>query len=154
MRSVVLDTNLLLLLIVGSLDRQLIAKHKRTRKFTPDHYDTLRDFLSSYPAISVTPNVITETSNLLRQTNEETARRLLAVLKRFLPNFAERFVASTDAAGVSGFLFLGITDAAILHSPPPDSVLLTDDLTLYVQAGRLGRTAINFTHLQFPNLRP
>jgi hypothetical protein len=154
MRSVVLDTNLLLLLIVGTLDRRLIAKHKRTQKFTPDDYDLLRRFLSRYPAIVVTPNVVTETSNLLRQTAEDTARRLLAVLARLLPKLDERFIASTDAAAVPGFLFLGITDAAILHSPPPDSLLLTDDLPLFLQASRLGRTAVNFTHLQFPDLRP
>lgn len=154
MKSVVLDTNLLLLLIVGTLDRQLIAKHKRTRKFTPDDYDLLLRFLSRYASIAVTPNVVTETSNLLRQTTEDTARRLLTVLARLLPRCAERFVASTDATAVPGFLFLGITDAAILYSPPHDSVLLTDDLPLFLQASRLGQTVVNFTYLRFPNLRP
>lgn len=154
MRAVVLDTSLLLLLIVGTLDRQLITKHKRTRKFTPDDYELLLRFLSRYASIVVTPNVVTETSNLLRQTTEDTARRLLAVLARLLPRFAERFVASTDATAVPGFLFLGITDAAILHSPPHDSVLLTDDLPLFLQASRLGQTVVNFTHLRFPHLRP
>ena len=152
MRSVVLDTNLLVLLVVGTLDRRLIATHKRTQKFTPEDFDMLASFLNGYPRIVVTPNVVTETSNLLQQTNEATGRRLLGLLKSMLALFAERFVPSTDAANAPGFLFLGVADSATLHNPPPDSVLLTDDLPLYLQASRLGHRAVNFTHLQAHNL--
>jgi hypothetical protein len=152
MRAVVLDTNLLVLWVVGSLDRRLISTHKRTRKFTPQDFATLAGFLSSYPRIIVTPNVVTETSNLLRQTDDATGRRLLGLLKQVLARLEERFVPSTDAASVPGFLFLGVADSATLHRPPPDSVLLTDDLPLYLQASRLGHSAVNFTHLQAQNL--
>jgi hypothetical protein len=65
--------------------------------------------------------------------------------------FDERFVPSTDAASVSSFLRLGIADSATLHNPPADSVILTDDLPLYLQATHLGHTAVNFTHLQAAN---
>lgn len=152
MRAVTLDTNLLVLLVVGTLDRQLIPKHKRTRKFTPEDFDALLGELERYPRIVVTPNVVTETSNLLGQTNDATARRLLERLRQLLAKLSERFVASVDAAAAPGFLRLGIADAATLHNPPASSVLLTDDLGLYLEATRLGRSAVNFTHLQAPNL--
>lgn len=152
MKSIALDTNLLVLLVVGTLDRRLIPKHKRTRKFTPEDFDTLIGELERYPRIVVTPNVVTETSNLLRQTDETTARRLLERLRQLLASLSERFVASVDAAEAPGFLRLGLADSATLHKPPTDSVLLTDDLPLYLEASRLGRTAVNFTHLQARNL--
>jgi hypothetical protein len=149
-KSIAIDTNLLLLLVVGTADRSLISKHKRTQKFTPEDFETLLALLKDYPRILVTPNVVTETSNLLRQTHEVTAKRLLQRLREILAVIDERYVRSSDATTVPGYSFLGIADAASLHEPPPGSVLLTDDLPLYLQAMKLGRSAINFTHLQFP----
>lgn len=152
MKSVALDTNLLVLLVVGTLDRRLIPRHKRTRKFTPEDFDTLIDEIERYRRIVVTPNVVTETSNLLKQTNETTAHRLLERLRQLLSSLSERFVTSIEAAAAPSFARLGIADAATLHKPPAGSVLLTDDLPLYLEASRLGRTAVNFTHLQARNL--
>ncbi len=152
MKSVVLDTNLLVLLVVGSLDRSLIARHKRTRKFTPEDFDTLTQILDQYQQIVVTPNVVTETSNLLQQVNEATAHSLLRALKQILLKTEEKFVASMDAANVQGYFFLGIADAATLQGALADSDLLTDDLPLYLQASRLGRKAINFTYYQAQNM--
>jgi hypothetical protein len=152
MRSVVLDTNLLVLLVVGTLDKRLISTHKRTHKFTPADFETLSRFLAGYPRIIVTPNVVTETSNLLQQTHDVTGRRLLGVLKQMLSQFTERFVPSAEAASLPEFLRLGIADSATLHTPPADSVLLTDDLPLYLQASKLGHRAFNFNHLQAANL--
>jgi len=43
MRSVLLDTNLLLLLTVGMLDRKLIGKHKRTQEFTEEDFDLYKE---------------------------------------------------------------------------------------------------------------
>ena len=151
MRSVVLDTNLLVLLVVGRLDRRLISAHKRTSKFTPRDFDLLTSTLAGYPRVIVTPNVVTETSNLI-ETKDARGQRLLGILKQMLTLFDERFVSSTDAASAPGFLRLGIADSATLHHPPPDSVLLTDDLELYLEAIRLGHSAVNFTHLQAQNL--
>jgi hypothetical protein len=152
MRSLVLDTNLLVLLVVGTFDRRLIAKHKRTRKFTQEDFDKLLGVIAGYSQIIVTPNVLTETSNLLQQTDNTTSRRLLNALRQMLSRLNERFVASIDAAAAPHFLFLGIADSAVLHAPPAGSVLLTDDLALYLQAARSGHTAFNFTYLQAQNL--
>ena len=38
---VVIDTNLLVLLIVGSASKHYIGKHKRLRGYTTDHFDLL-----------------------------------------------------------------------------------------------------------------
>ena len=41
-----IDANLLALILIGSVDRKLISKHKRTRQFTSDQYDYLVKVIS------------------------------------------------------------------------------------------------------------
>ena len=61
------DANLLVLLVVGNVDQDLIAKHGRLEEYTAEDYETLLDLLSQtrQSQIYVTPNTLTEASNLL-----------------------------------------------------------------------------------------
>ncbi len=61
------DSNLLVLLIVGSVGKDLIEKHRRLRQFSVADYDTLADMISKVDRVFVTPNTLTEASNLLAQ---------------------------------------------------------------------------------------
>ena len=62
-----IDANLLVLLVVGSTDRDLIPKHRRLRVFAKEDYDLLIRFITQVDRVYVTPNTLTETSNLLAQ---------------------------------------------------------------------------------------
>jgi hypothetical protein len=148
LRSVVLDTNLLVLLVVGNLEPALIPRHKRTRKFSVDDHRSLRLFLARFPKVIITPNVATETVNLLQQTDEPTARRLLGLFSVMVPNIEEQYLPTETAVLAREFPRLGLTDVVALVEVPADSVLLTDDLDLYLAAQKRGRTAYNFGHLQ------
>ena len=53
--AVAIDSNLLLLLIVGSASRDYIAKHKRLKSFDSSDFDLLREQLSVASAIVLTP---------------------------------------------------------------------------------------------------
>jgi hypothetical protein len=64
--GVLLDTNLLLLLIVGGASRELIGK-KRLDTFTAEDYDTLSAIVDSLGLVATTPNILTEVSNLADQ---------------------------------------------------------------------------------------
>ena len=62
-----LDANLFVLLVVGSVGRDLIAKHRRLRAYSAEDYEILIDLLDRVERVFVTPNTLTETSNLLAQ---------------------------------------------------------------------------------------
>ena len=62
-----IDANLLLLLIVGSVGEDLIAKHRRLAGYTAEDYDVLLQQIQPTDQVFVTPNTLTETSNLLAQ---------------------------------------------------------------------------------------
>ena len=60
-----IDANLLLLLVVGSVNRDAIARHRRLREFTRDDFGILLNLINQVERVLVTPNTLTETSNLL-----------------------------------------------------------------------------------------
>lgn len=45
-----IDANLLVLLVVGSVDRMLVARHRRTRTFLPEVYDRLVEVIRKFIA--------------------------------------------------------------------------------------------------------
>ena len=61
------DANLMVLLVVGNVGRHLVAKHRRLQDFSARDYDILVRLLNRAGRMYVTPNTLTETSNLLAQ---------------------------------------------------------------------------------------
>ena len=61
-----IDANLLLLLVVGSVSVDAISRHRRLRVFTQDDYGIRIDLIAQVDRVLVTPNTLTETSNLRR----------------------------------------------------------------------------------------
>ena len=146
-----IDANLLVLLVVGRVGRELIAKHRRLRGYTGEDYDLLHDLLERGGRIFVTPNTLTEASNLLGQHGEPERSRLFEMLRRVIQSAEEVIIASEVAASNSEFIRLGITDAALLETATEDTPLITVDLNLYLAAlsmNKEGITAVNFNHIR------
>ena len=141
-----LDANVLLLLIVGTASRSYIHVHKRLRAYSEQDYDLLLAFISGATRIVVTPNTVTETSNLAGQIAEPARRFIFAALRLLLGSTDEIYIESKRASEQPAFLRLGITDSARLDVLSVDNVLLTSDLDLYLEARRQGRAAENFIH--------
>ena len=144
-----IDANLLVLLVVGSVDRGLIAKHRRLRGFTEEDYDLLLDMIRPVNRVYVTPNTLTETSNLIAYRGEPERSVLMDKLRVIIHESEEVVVASTAASSNSKFHQLGLTDAALLEVITAETPLITVDLDLYVAALEKGQdAAVNFTHFR------
>lgn len=99
-----IDANLLVLLIVGTTGRHLIAKHKRLKSFLESDYDRLihRIARTTSPdaatapaevgAVRVTPNTLTEASNLLAQHQEPERSQFFKTLRILIENSEETVV--------------------------------------------------------------
>ena len=147
-RRILIDANLLVLFVVGQTGRQLITKHRRLREFSVDDYDRLVGMLRMVELV-VTPNTLTETSNLLAQHNEPERSRFLDVLRYVIENSQEITVASVDASRSRVFRRLGLTDAAVLDVVSAETPLLTVDLDLFIAASTKDpKAAVNFRHLR------
>ena len=98
----------------------------------------------------MTPNVLTETSNLLKQSKDKQSEQLLETLKNLIEESEEIFVPSKKAAKNSSFKKLGFTDVVLLDSISPSSPLITVDHELYQMALKKDKdSAFNFRYYQF-----
>jgi hypothetical protein len=59
-----IDANLLVLLVVGAVNRERIAQFKRTRQYTPEDWDLLTGILEQAPRRFSVPHVLAEAGNL------------------------------------------------------------------------------------------
>ncbi|KQP42476.1 hypothetical protein ASF49_01060 [Methylobacterium sp. Leaf104] len=141
-----IDTNLLLLLVVGTASENFIRLHKRTNSYTADDFRLLVRILAYSDHVVVTPNVLTETSNLMRQFGHKGLDAVIEVFRHLVDGTVETFISSREAIAEPAFHKLGLTDAALLALQSEEIVLLTDDLDLYIASVSAGRRAINFSH--------
>jgi len=149
MAGLFVDSNLLLLLVVGRSSRDIIAKHRRLRRYTARDYDILLDLLADVDQVFVTPHTLAEASNLLAQHGEPERSRLFDQLRRLIHESKEVIVTGTDASNHNAFKRLGLTDAALLNVVTRETPLLTVDLDLYYEAARKEpHAAINFNYLR------
>jgi hypothetical protein len=149
--NVILDTNLLLLLFVGTTSRNYIAKHRRLTAYTVADFDLLLSILSGFGHVVTTPGILAETSNFVRNIAEPAASQIGLIFRAFFspPIIAqESFLPATIVVQAEEFIRLGITDAAILLLLDDTRVLLTADLDLYLAALRNGKNAENFNYLR------
>ncbi len=146
----IVDTNVLLLFLVGSLDLKLIAKHKRVNQFTVEDFRLLNQLLRQFGAILTTPNVLTEVTNLAMQIGGNAKEKLVTQLAGLLQKgaFEEHVAESKEVSKVEEFRRLGLTDAGIIHLTKKEWTVLTDDLNLYLALQVRGLKAINFHHLR------
>ena len=143
------DANLLVLFVAGLVDETLIGKHRRLREFSVDDYEKLRNLIAGVERVLVTPNTLTEASNLLGQHGEPERSQLLDGLRYVIEESREIVVASAEAARSRVFHRLGLTDAALFEVATVERPLVTVDLDLYLAASsKDAGAALNFTYLR------
>ena len=144
-----LDANLLVLLVVGNENRDLIPKHRRLEHYSAEDFDILLELLENADRLYVTPNTLTETSNLLIQHGEPERTLLMRRLQYLIHDSNEIVVASIDASSDSRYQGLGLTDAALLELATIETPVLTVDFDLYLAAIESGEErAVNFNHFR------
>lgn len=147
-RTVLLDANLIVLLVVGSVDRRLIAQHRRLRAYEVRDYLLLLEALSGYDGITSTPNLLTEASNLLRQIPEPQRGKFAGSLAMFIVGAEEIFIQSRVASRDDTYRRLGLADAGVVEIGRRGCDVLTADFGLYDVLARGGSNVRNFNHLR------
>ena len=139
------DTNLLLLFVVGSESPDLISKHRRLESYSEEDYSTLYSLLNQSNGMFVTPNTLTEASNLLGQHGEPERSRLFQRLRAIIQDTHEVVISSARASAHPAFDRLGLTDTVLLEAASADTPLLTLDFQLYAAGLAKGyNMAVNF----------
>ncbi|CAN5297022.1 hypothetical protein BH23BAC1_BH23BAC1_48190 [soil metagenome] len=129
-KFITLDTNIFLLLVIGSYNISHVKKFKRTNTFTENDYYLLLKLIKSSQII-LTPNIITEASNLLESYHEEKIKIGLIALKKIIKSFEEKFEYSDILSEMDSFLKFGLTDSSINRLCRSGVIAITVDLPLF-----------------------
>ena len=141
-----LDTNLLLLLVIGLTDPKYIEKHRRVRDiYDADKFLRLIAFIQQGKSLVTTPNILTETSNLLFQIRDPIRTKIMERFAALIATCEERYVESKAATSAFAYVRLGLTDSAILSLSKENMTVLTVDFDLYNQCYDAGFKVENMT---------
>ncbi len=141
-----LDSNLLLLLVLGGLDVKLIGRG-RISHFTSEDFRKLNETVASFRVRFTTPNILTEVDDLGRKDVKGREQKFRGVLKELELTMIEEFVPSRSVLCDAGGEWLGLADTAILKIEQP-FLLLTTDANLWGKAARSKIDAVNWNHLR------
>lgn len=142
-RTAVLDTNVLLLLLVASVDISMLRSYKRVSLFTTQDVAALEDLLRSFQRLATTPHVLSETDNFIDQAPAYRRKDLKNALLQFISRTPERYSSSRDLIKLEAFLPLGLTDCGLIDFGL-DAFIVTTDFHLAGHILALGGLAINF----------
>lgn len=147
-QALVLDTEILVVVIVGSIDKTLLGKTPHLKAYAPDDYELLDGFLEKFKIIAVTPHVLTEVSHFISKlegNHRKEARRRLAALSTLL---RERPVSTKHASQREEYQWLDLADCTLLVAAGPNDTVLTMDSQLCARRQQLHLPAINFNHVR------
>lgn len=146
--GLLIDSNLLVLLVVGSVNRDRIPRFKRTSQYTSVDWDLLSGVLAQFAKRYTLPHVLTEVSALsdLRGPELDQAR---SVLLRIIGETRELQLSSAEACSSAIYFRLGLTDAAIAQAAKLYACsVLTNDAPLYAELASRGVFVALFDHLR------
>lgn len=146
--GLLIDSNLLLLFLVGTIGRNRITTFKRTQKYSLEDFELLERLISTFSRIVTTPQILTEVSNLGGALSGKELVSFRSTLKSQVEVMDERFIEARRITGDGSFARLGITDAAIVLLSNDGPLVLTDDLDLYVAIANRRFDVVNFNHIR------
>jgi predicted nucleic acid-binding protein len=146
-KRVLLDTNLVVVYLVGALGMGEIEKFKRTRQFTSQDVIILDDLLNG-KEVYTTPHIVAETSNLLDcMSDKNKQEQLKMLLARYVELSHEITIPAKEVILTPIYKTLGITDAVLFQLAKEKKLtLITVDFALYNYASKYKVDVINFNH--------
>lgn len=150
-KGIIVDTNLLLLFVVGSHDSNRITSFKRTNKFGIDDYMLVKRFVDCFKTVRTTPSILTEVSNHLNQLPDNLKAEFYSAFSNCINSLFEVYKESASLSKNDCFTKYGLADTSIITDAKSNYVVLTDDFPLSGYLNSAGVDAINFNHLRMVN---
>jgi hypothetical protein len=132
-KSILLDSNLLLVFLSGAMGASFFSKFKRvSNNYKMEDYELLLRLLKSFTVLSTTPHVLTEVSNLA-QGLTGTYRRVwdanfiaLVRSEKTWIGVREKWTSAAELSERAEFSPFGITDTALTQLSS-EALVVTED---------------------------
>lgn len=148
-KNVLIDTNLLVLLLVGFVDPAYIRVFEKTQSYYVEDFELLRRILRGFKKIIVTPNILTEVSNLVNRVDIKRKKILWEYLHKIITEQAvEIYVNSESVLNVEHSFKFGLTDIGISMINEKDTLVLTADFDLWGLLQSKNIDTLNFNHVR------
>jgi len=152
-KSVLLDSNLLLVFLSGLLGTHVFHRFKRISDYTIRDYELLVRLLGCFTVLLTTPHILTEVSNLANSLKGPYKRDWYLNLATLIGSeqgpagLREKWIPATELAGMPEFVAFGITDAA-LAKLSSEALVITEDYRLSGALKGKGTPVLNFGDLR------
>lgn len=126
-KRLIIDTNLLLLLIIGGVEGgRHIKNSKRLSSFDMDDYDSVLKIMGMHDELFITPYIATEISNLI-DLNGHAGILARGIAKSYFSKICKKIEVDIEEDCSSDyFIRYGITDASLIKLAH-DYYILTND---------------------------
>ncbi len=146
-KGVLVDTNLLVLFLVGTVNRHRISNFKRTGDFTIEDYDLLVQLIGWFGKLIATPHVLSQVSDLTDLGGRELAA-VRELFKRLVEEIDECYDTSRSLVADPAFARFGLADAAVATACTRGVLVLTTDFRLHLALQERNIDALNFNHIR------
>jgi hypothetical protein len=152
-KSVLLDSNLLLVFVSGQLGQGIFQKFKRIQDYSISDYQLLVRFLSAFKRLITTPHILTEVSNLANSLPQNYKPEWYANFASLIASqekdamILEKWIPAAELSRGPEFIAFGITDAA-LGRLAAEALVVTEDFRLAGYLQSQGIDVLNFHHLR------
>jgi hypothetical protein len=150
-KVLLIDSNLLLLLLVGAVAPHLVGNHRRLSQFDLDDLQTVAQTAQAFERHITFPNILTEVSNFIGSGRQKIASGASEAFVNYVDFVDEIYEPSDGLVRKDVFPRLGLTDTAITTLQRMPVTVLTVDHQLYGLLASRGVTAINLFHAKTPN---
>ena len=138
MKDVFIDTNALLLLILGTINKRNIGNHPRLSVYTNSEFYAISELLGKNTRLVSSPNVWTEVDNLCNNIRGDDKIKYQTVLREIIKNSFEKFISSETGVELENFYYIGLTDSIVIELAKTCDILISGDSKMSDYARALG----------------
>jgi rRNA-processing protein FCF1 len=148
-KGLLIDANLLLGFLIGSLHpRHLTDCRATTKFFGPADFTLLERFLGQFKRVVTTPHVLTEVSNLAGRLPSSLHTEFRLLFRAVIERLEEQLKPSRIVSAEIDFLRFGLTDTAISMVAAGQYLVLTDDVALAGLLAKRKIDVVNFNRIR------
>lgn len=147
--GVIIDTNIMLVYIVGHYDINYISQFERTKDYCADDYKNMDYVLSHFGKKVITTHILAELSNLSKQAWKDKKLDYFNVFGKLLEKTNEHCINKDILLNLPLLPKLGVTDLGIIEAAKEFGCLIfTDDFPMSGYASKQGIDVLNFNHIR------
>ena len=146
---IVIDTNALVILLIGMVDPRQFKTHKATSIYTEKDYLRLLKYIGNLEHLLTLPNILTEADNLLNRFQGDLRYGYARAFLELVNRSTERYLPSTGATDDYRLSELGLADTLLLQlAETTESTVISGDSQLADYARAAGLNVVDLVALR------